>query len=154
MKLSKYFFDYEVGKSNTANIQEILNEPTKEVMVAAQLLAINVLDPIREHFGTPFSPQSWYRSEELERFITKKAFEQWCRNRGSPVSQFSWIEYFNKKSHPRGEAVDISIPGVDRIDLFNWIKDNIIYDQLILESTWVHVSFSATYNRKEAFEIK
>jgi hypothetical protein len=52
--------------------------------------------------------------------------------------------------HAKGEAADIEIAGISNADLAVFIKDNLSFDQLILEcydqakgpsSGWVHVSF-------------
>jgi zinc D-Ala-D-Ala carboxypeptidase len=60
-----------------------------------------------------------------------------------------------------GQAADIEIAGIDNKVLFNWIKDNMEFDQLILEyykegipdSGWVHVSWSSAGNRKQILTI-
>lgn len=158
--LSKYFRQREIGKSSTADRYGIRNEPTDSVIEHARLLAENVLDPIREHFGS-FSPQSWYRSEELERIITEKDFIKWCTNNRLDHSlPGSWDAYFKRKSHPLGQAADIEIVGVSNDELFDWISVNLKFDQLIREfrktndprSGWVHVSWSLT-NRNQKFNI-
>ena len=158
--ISKYFKEYEVSKSNTATRLGIDNEPSDEVMARATILATSVLDPIREQFG-PLSPQSWYRSEALERAITwNSGFRRWCANRVITRSESAWVEYFARKSHPKGEAADIELPTVDNEALYNWIRDSkLVFDQLILEchtsgnprSGWVHVSCRASNNRMQAF---
>lgn len=161
-KISKHFKMYEVAKSDTASRQMIDNTPSALVLAAAEATANNVLEPIREHFGIPFSPSSWFRGEELERFINKVAYKQWCARQGFKVGTASWKRYFALKSHPKGEAVDFEIPGISNDVLFEWIDDNIPrYDQLIREyakpndpsSGWVHVSFSMTLNRRMKFHI-
>ena len=35
--------------------------------------------------------------------------------------------------HVKGEAVDFEVPGVTNAQLAAWIRDNLDYDQLILE---------------------
>lgn len=160
--LSKHFKMYEVAKSTSAERNGIDNTPTPSVLEAASLLAQNVLEPIREHFGVPFSPNSWYRGEQLERFINEIPYKKWCARMGLAVNKKSWAQYFALKSHPKGEAADIEIPGISNDILFEWIDKNIPeYDQLIREfpcagdpmSGWVHVSFSAINNRKMRFII-
>ena len=50
--------------------------------------------------------------------------------------------------HCKGEAVDIEISGISNYELAVWVKDNLNFDQVILEcyrqgepnSGWVHVS--------------
>lgn len=178
-ELSEYFKFYEVGKSYTAERLGIKNAPPTSVMANAKQLALHVLDPIREEFGA-FSPQSWYRSEELEIAITwEKGFRQWCAGHnkpwlsrksmslGHPLNELmgvkeSWAEYFKRKSHPKGQAADIEIVGVSNDDLYFWIKKNLEYDQLIREfpqmndpkSGWVHVSWKCLQdNRGACFSI-
>jgi hypothetical protein len=51
--------------------------------------------------------------------------------------------------HAKAEAADFECPGVDNVELFDWIKDNLTPDQLILEfytpgepnSGWIHASW-------------
>jgi hypothetical protein len=65
---------------------------------------------------------------------------------GSPRSQ-----------HSKGEAVDIEVMGVSTAEVSQWIADNLVFDQLILEffepgdtnSGWTHVSYSRGENRGE-----
>jgi zinc D-Ala-D-Ala carboxypeptidase len=53
--------------------------------------------------------------------------------------------------------VDFEIIGVDNKDLFDWIKNNLEFDQLILEfykdgeanSGWIHVSWNGEDNRNQ-----
>lgn len=175
-KLSKYFSSHEVGKSQTAARLGIDNKPPTWVLDNARELAVYVLDAIREEFG-PLSPQSWYRGEELEKALTwEKGFRHWCAGHNRPwlsrksVSmdhplkqmmgvQQSWEDYFQRKSHPKGQAVDIEIPGVDNDKLFFWIKEHLAFDQLIREfpkpsdpaSGWVHVSWAGTQANRQAF---
>jgi len=175
--ISKYFKMYEIGKSSIAERQGINNSPPQWVIDNATELATHVLDPIREKFGA-LSPQSWYRGAELEKFITwDSGFRRWCAKHNKPWLKRenlhkiplqhhgvdnSWGEYFQRKSHPRGEAADIEIVGVSNDELYFWIRDNLSYDQLIREfpkpndpkSGWVHVSWRGVQaNRQSYFSI-
>lgn len=162
-KLTKHFSHLEISKSMTADRFEIDNTPSPEVMANAYNLAVNVLEPIRVHFGIPFSPNSWFRCEALEKQICWNSFVKWCKNKGysDPHDDAAWNAYFARKSHPNGQAADIEIPGISNDDLYDWIEQNMEYDQLIREfpkkgdptSGWVHVSWSDTNNRKQAFTI-
>lgn len=155
-QLSPHFIHREVARSSTADRLELDNTPTDNAMDKAKALAENVLEPIRTHFGIPFSPQSWFRGEALEKVICRRSFERWCERKGMPVDGVSWDAYFSRKSHPRGEAADIEIPGIANDVLFDWIRDNLEYDQLIREfpkegdpmSGWVHVSWNNDGNNK------
>ncbi len=134
MKLSEHFTLRELTRSDTATRRGIDNTPNEDEIENLKLVAENILEPVRKHFGFPFSPNSGFRCLELNRAIGSKDTSQ----------------------HIRGQAVDIELPGIDNFDLAVWIRDNVpSYDQLILEfhvpgdptSGWVHCSFKATDNR-------
>jgi hypothetical protein len=159
---AQHFKPYEVSKSNTAVREGIDNTPNEAQLEAAQALARNVLDPVREHFGIAFSPESWFRCEALEKVVTRNGFGRWCRDRGIAKDANAWADYFPLKSHPKGQAADFEIPGVDNLEVFEWIRDNCKFDQLIQEgyrqgepnSGWIHVSYRPAGNRNEAFDIE
>lgn len=159
--LSPHFRMYEVARSSTATRLEIDNTPTPEVLVAAKALAENVLEPVREHFGIAFSPQSWYRGSLLEYVLCGASYWKWCTREGLVPSDEVWDKYLALKSHPWGEGADIEIPGVANWDLHDWIQEECVFDQLIREypvkgdpmSGWVHVSYSLEENRGEVFVI-
>jgi hypothetical protein len=129
MKLSEHLSLSEVIRSESAKRNGISNMPTGEHIANFMLLAEKIFEPIREHFGVPIHISSGYRSKELNAKIG-----------GSATSQ-----------HCKGEAIDIdmdgSTNGVTNADVFNYIKDNLPYDQMIWEfgnennPDWVHVSY-------------
>lgn len=63
-----------------------------------------------------------------------------------------------KSQHPLGMACDMQF-GVGKSELFDicvWIKDNVLYDQLLMEykttgtgNPWIHISFNSRGNRKQ-----
>ncbi len=128
MRLSPNFTLVEAMKSQTAERRGIDNEPPEDVIPRLRQTAHLILEPVRAHYGMAFSPSSWYRSPELNRAIG-----------GASQSQ-----------HIDGYAVDFELPGVSNYDLACWIRDNLSYDQLILEcyqpsipmSGWVHASYT------------
>ena len=134
MKLSKHFSLEELCKSQTATRLGIDNLAKDEnVITNLKTICENILEPIRENYGIPFSPNSAYRSPKLNNAV------------GSS----------HKSQHLKGQAVDIEIPSIDNYELAQWIRNNLDFDQLILEfyngepsSGWVHVSF-AEENRKQ-----
>ena len=134
MKLSKHFSLEELCKSQTATRLGIDNLAKDEnVITNLKIICENILEPIRENYGIPFSPNSAYRSPKLNNAV------------GSS----------HKSQHLKGQAVDIEIPSIDNYELAQWIRNNLDFDQLILEffngepsSGWVHVSF-AEENRKQ-----
>jgi len=126
MKLSENFTLSEMTKSQTAIRKNIDNTPTDEHIENLKHLAETLLQPIRDHFGKPVTVSSGYRSVDL------------CEAIGSS----------SRSQHAKGEAADFEIGGIDNKELGLWIRDNIEYDQLILEfyndgdpnSGWIHCS--------------
>ena len=155
------FYFHEVGKSTTASRFEIDNEPDSEALANAYGLARHILQPVRDHFDRGFSPQSWFRCEELEYAICQKPFERWCKLCNVQPTAESWKTYFARKQHPLGGTADIEIAGISNDELFDFIRDNLEFDQLILEyaipgkpySGWVHVSWLHHGNRKQVKHI-
>ena len=137
MKLSKNLNLAEVTRSETAKRRKIDNAPTDEHIENLKILAANIFQPMRDHFGKPIYISSGYRSEALNKAI-----------KGSKTSQ-----------HCKGEALDIDNDnannGVTNRDIFEFIRDNLKFDQLINEfpvkgkPSWVHVSYSKTQQRNQ-----
>jgi hypothetical protein len=137
MQLSKHLSLAEVTRSDSAKRNGISNEPTAEHLENFKLLAEKVFEPIREHFKVPIHISSGYRSAALNKKIG-----------GSLTSQ-----------HCQGEAIDIdmdgSLSGVTNAKVFNYIKDNLNFDQLIWEfgtssnPDWVHVSYESTGKQRK-----
>lgn len=137
MQISKHLSLAEVSRSETAKRRGISNTPSGEHLENFKKLAENIFEPIREHFGVPIHISSGYRSKELNSAIG-----------GSATSQ-----------HCSGEAIDIdmdgSASGVTNAQVFNFIKDNLQFDQLIWEfgsnsnPDWVHVSYETTGKQRK-----
>ncbi len=124
IKLSKHFSINECQHSDYAikhGLENILPAPCYKNAIG---LAVNVLEPIRKQFGA-FTPLSWFRSYEV--------------NKGVGGSQTS--------DHIIGAAADISIKGVDDMELARWIVDNLTFKQVIFENSWVHCSYLEGDNR-------
>ena len=127
MKLSEHLDLSEVIRSDSAKRNGISNMPTPEHIENFKLLAEKIFEPIREHFCVPIRISSGYRSKELNAKIG-----------GSATSQ-----------HCKGQAVDIDMDGTSLTNkqIFDYIKDNLPFDQLIWEfgneenCDWVHVSY-------------
>jgi zinc D-Ala-D-Ala carboxypeptidase len=135
MQLSKNLSLAEVMRSETAKRKGISNMPTPEHIENFKLLAEKVFQPIREHFGVPIHISSGYRSKALNTAIG-----------GSLSSQ-----------HCSGEAIDIDMDGtsITNAQIFNFIKDNLSFDQMIWEfgtnsnPDWVHVSYESTGKQRK-----
>lgn len=141
MQLSKNLALSEVTRSETAKRRGISNMPTPEHIENFKKLAENVFQPIRDHFGVPIRISSGYRSAALNKAIGGASSSQHCQ----------------------GEAIDIDMDGttVTNAQIFNYIKDNLNFDQLIWEfgtdtnPDWVHVSYdSSGKQRKQILKAK
>ena len=134
MKLTENFNLRELTKSQVAERKGLPNNPSSDHIDALKKLCESVLQPIRNHYDSPVIISSGYRSGELSLAI------------GSSF----------KSQHCKGQAADLEVIGVDNKELGMWIKNNIDYDQLILEfykegeptSGWIHVSYVGKENRK------
>lgn len=125
----KYFTIIELCHSNMANCLGINNSCREEHVVNLTALVDNVLDPLREWYGKSILVNSGYRCAGLNNAIN-----------GSSTSQ-----------HMRGQAADVTTG--DRQQnrlLFEYIRKNLPFDQLIDESNfaWVHVSYRADGNNR------
>ena len=138
MKLSNYVSLAEVTKSDTAKRRGISNEPTPEHLENLKTICVEVFDKVREHFGVPIYISSGYRSAALNKAIG-----------GSKTSD-----------HNLGRALDLDQDfrgnGVTNMEVFEFIKDNLEFDQLIGEFQradgdfeWIHVGYRKGANRKQ-----
>ena len=138
MKLTANFSLDELIKSQVAERKGINNNPSPVQIENLKALAVNILQPIRSQFDKPLIISSGFRCAQL------------CLEIGSSIhSQHTALG--------KAAAADFEIPGVDNKELATWIKENLIFDQLILEyykegdpmSGWVHCSYSSDLNRKQ-----
>ena len=126
MKLSKNFTLKEFTRSQTATRLGLDNTPNEEHLENAKALFENVVQKIRDEHGVT-RINSGYRGPELNKAVG-----------GSPNSQ-----------HCHGEAADLECDGIDNLELAKWIRDNLQFDQLILEfytpgdpsSGWIHITW-------------
>ena len=125
-------------KSQTAVRKGLANIPGEQHTENLRLLCERVLQPIRDHFGKVVTVSSGFRDIILNRHLGSADSSQHCL----------------------GMAADIEIFDLPNNELSDWIKENLMFDQLILEyydsaegpnSGWVHVSYNPTIsmNRKE-----
>ena len=126
-KISENITFKEATKSNTALRLNLNNIPDAYQITNMVGVAKNVFEPLREYVGGAIKINSMFRSEELNTAIG-----------GSSRSQ-----------HIEGRALDLDdIYGhKTNLQMFNYIKDNLSFDQLIYEfgddnnPAWIHVSY-------------
>ena len=141
MLLSKNFSLLELTKSQTAERRGIENKPTAEHIENMVALCENILQPVRDQYGS-FIVSSGYRCPEL------------CIAIGSSKDS----------QHAKGQAADFEVAGVSNYKLASWIEENLEFDQLILEcftggnTGWIHCSYvpdgrkeTLTYDKQNGY---
>lgn len=140
MQLTKNIFLHELVKSPAALRLGIDNSPNEEIIRSLKLVAENILQLVRDHYNSPLIPSSGYRCPALNKLV------------GGDVNS----------QHLKGEAADFEVLGIPNLSVAKWIRDNLNFDQLILEyytsgdpySGWVHCSYrSDSTNRKQVLTI-
>ena len=134
MRISKHISIEEATLSPTALRLGIDNTPNEDVLVNMKLVAERCFEPIREWYGKPIKVNSFYRCEALNKAV-----------KGSLTSQ-----------HVEGKAIDISTgTKAGNKLIYDWAKENLIFDQLINEYdyAWVHISYNKNNNRNQTLII-
>ena len=141
MQLTTHISLTEATKSNTAERLGIDNFPNSYILSKMQETATQLFEPLRIFVGEPIYISSFYRSPELNKAIG-----------GSSRSQ-----------HCKGEAIDIDDVYSNRYtnaDYFNYIKENLPFDQLIWEfgddenPSWVHMSYTEDLKKRRGRILK
>lgn len=125
--ISKHISYKEGVYSTTATRLGIDNIPNQYEFANMQVLAENVFEPLRNWVKGPIKINSFFRGPELNKAIG-----------GSSKSQ-----------HCQGRAIDIddSYGHKTNAEMYEWIKKNLDFDQMIWEfgtdenPNWVHVSY-------------
>lgn len=124
-----HFTRYELTRSGIAIEHDLPNEPNLKQEQALRLLAIHILEPLRQQFG-PIVISSGFRTPQVNRLAG-----------GVSNSQ-----------HLRGEAADIVVGDTERaLRLFHYIRTHLDFDQLIWEPAgspsprWLHVSYTTRH---------
>ncbi len=131
--ISEHISWTEAIRSNTAKKHEIENIPNQSQIVNMKSIAKNIFEPLRTWANEPIRINSFFRSPELCIKIKSK-----------PTSQ-----------HTKGQALDIDAMGEKTNgELFEYIKDNLDFDQLIWEHgdsenpDWIHISYVDKLNNR------
>jgi len=130
--VSNNFSLAELTKTNTG----LLNALPEHLYSNLQALVDNVLQPARDALGV-IMVTSAYRSPEVNKAIG-----------GSSSSQ-----------HCFAQAADLKFKGGNDV-LFNWLKENTDFDQLIWEfgtddaPAWVHISYSPRHRKQILKAVK
>ena len=140
MSISKYTTIEDALFSPTAERKGIINAPSKiEHISNMRVFCDNMYDPLCDQYGFKIPYTSFYRNPETNKAVG-----------GSST----------KSQHMLGQAMDIcprGYNGLSNVDLFNYIRKNMPFDQLIweygnsTEPAWVHVSY-CTLNRRQVLK--
>ena len=143
MKLTANITLDELTKSQVAERKGINNNPNPQQIENLKNLAINILQPVRSHYNKPLIISSGFRCAEL------------CIAIGSSINS-------QHVADDSAAAADFEIPGVDNRELALYIKNELEFDQLILEfykdneptSGWIHCSYSTNHNRQQSLRAQ
>jgi zinc D-Ala-D-Ala carboxypeptidase len=136
--------------SGNAQIHGIPNTPNDQELKALILWGEKIYDPICEKFGKVFT-SSVFRDDTLQK-------DKW----GKMVSVNGLAGGSKTSGHVKGECGDLdgdapntTWASLDNNVLFKWIRQNLVYDQLIAEyelngrPKWIHVGYRAIGNRQQ-----
>ncbi len=156
MRISQNFTLQELVYSPSAIHAGIDQEEHLDTNAVSRItsLVLKVLQPIRDQFG-PTKVNSCFRSPPLNTLIGGSDKSQHCCSGTSAAAD-----------------IEIHSESISNLELAEWIKENLEFDQLILEnyaperiskitgkpegpnSGWVHVSYSSVgENRKEVLRM-
>lgn len=135
MNISKHITYEEAVYSFKASQMGLTNIPGNAEFEAMKLVAEKCFEPTREWYGKPIKINSFFRSPEVNKAVN-----------GSPSSD-----------HMKGSSIDLTGGNkAENLKLFNWMKANLEFDQLIWENDgdWIHVSYRKNGNRKQVLNLK
>jgi len=139
-RISEHISYIESVHSDTATRRGITNMPNEYQLENMRLVSEMIFEKCRKHFNEPIYINSFFRDTTLNHAIG-----------GSSTSE-----------HCSGSAMDIRF-GYNserkNKELFDYIKDNLEWNQLIWEfgednPRWVHVSYIREGNRKQILRAK
>ena len=137
--ISKHVSNNEGKYSVTALRLGIDNTPDEYARQNMELLAEKIFEPLREAANGPIKINSFYRCPELNQAIGGSA----------------------KSQHCEGRAIDMddTYGYMSNAEMYNYIKNNLDFDQLIWEfgddqnPAWVHVSYiDSDFNRQRCLK--
>ena len=139
MNISKHITYLEATHSDTAKAKGISNVPNDVQLASMRLVAEKCFEPLREWYGKPIRINSFFRSVELNKAV-----------KGSKTSD-----------HVKGMAIDLDAgSNAENLKLFNWLKDNVEFTQLIHEygdksgPEWLHISYNPNNLKTQLLYIK
>ena len=141
MKISAHVSYKEITYSQTAIRRGIDNDPDPSQLSNIQRLCDRVFEPLREWVGSAIKLNSVFRSKALNNAIGGANSSQHCANGMSAAMDID--DTYGHKSNT---------------DMFHYIRENLVFDQLIWEfgddenPNWVHISYKEEGNRGEVLQ--
>lgn len=131
MRLTDHFTIEEATVSSTAKKLGLDNSPNSTELWEIKFTA-GCMEEVRRLLGNkPIKVNSWFRSAAVNKAVGGVANSQ----------------------HRKGQAVDFVCPQfgtpLEICRYLSSLKDSLGYDQLILEPTWVHISFVRNSPRRK-----
>jgi len=139
-KVSEHITYADAIRSDIAKKNGVNNYFTPDQLANMKVLAEKIYEPLYNHFNIPIFIVSFFRNKEVNRLLKGSSTSQHLANNGA--------------------AIDLDADvygGITNSEIFHYIKDNLIYDQLIwefgtdVEPSWVHVSYNENKNRGQIF---
>lgn len=150
-KISDNITYKEATRSTTAKRYGIENEPNDFQLSNMKMVAEKCFQPLRVWYNKAIGVSSFLRSKVLN--------EHPAIN-GSTTSQHLQGLYTCLEEGAIDIDADIFDNGITNAEIFNWLKDNVEFDQLIWEygtdknPAWVHVSYRKGANRRMLLTAK
>ena len=140
-KISKHINGREATESYTAKRKGIENIPNEYQLTNMVGVAENVFEPLRDWVRGPIKINSFFRSVDLNKAIGGSSKSQHCQGRAIDID-----DVYGHKTNA---------------EMYNYIKNNLDFDQLIWEfgtddnPDWLHVSYvSADENRRRCLKAE
>ncbi len=144
MKVSEHISMSEAVKSQTATRLGIDNTPDDRQLANMQRVANDCFEPLRRAKNVPLGISSFFRCPNLNKAIGGSVTSQHCATEDSKGINAAAID------------IDADIyGGITNKEIFNWLKANVEFDQLIWEfgtedePNWVHISKREHTNRNQ-----
>lgn len=132
--ITDHFTWQEVQLSDICSRRGLDNTPPENIRPAIVNTA-KQMERVRALLGKPIHVTSWYRCEQLQTILHSPSTSQ----------------------HPKGEAVDFICPETGTplqiCKLIVAFPELVKFDQLIMEHSWVHISFSSDPSRANRMEV-
>ena len=142
-RISKHVSYEEAIRSDIAKRMGISNAPTATQLVRMREIANSVFEPVRNLFNVPIFISSFFRCKRVNELAGGSSTSQHMCNNGAAMDLDAQV-----------------FGGVTNKQIFDAIKDNLEFDQLIwefgtdIEPDWVHVSYNKNRNRKIILKSK